>query len=86
MKLSEEQHREMFELIEGDSFKTLINIVLPQFTQKMVDRMLSVDFNKNAQELLVERARLDGALRLANDIKELKTYFRKVSTNQRKNA
>lgn len=76
----------MFELIEADSFKTLINIVLPQFTQKMVDRMLSVDFNKNAQELLVERARLDGALKLANDIKELKTYFRKVSTNQRKNA
>ncbi len=76
----------MFDLVEGDSFKTLINIVLPQFTQKMVDRMLSVDFNKNAQELLVERARLDGALKLANDIKELKTYFRKVSTNQRKNA
>jgi hypothetical protein len=86
LKLTEEQSREMFDLVEGDSFKTLINIVLPQFTQKMVDRMLSVDFNKNAQELLVERARLDGALKLANDIKELKTYFRKVSTNQRKNA
>lgn len=86
MKLTEEQHRELFDLVESDSFKVLVNVVLPQLAQKQVDRLLSVDYSKSTHELIVERAKLEGVQRLANEIKELKTYFRRVSTNQRKNA
>lgn len=86
MKLTEEQSREILDLVESDAFKVLAQTVLPQLIQRHVDRLMSVDFSKSANELVIERARLDGASKLAADIKGLKDHFRKASTGSRKNA
>lgn len=86
MKLTEEQHRELLDLVEGEGFKVLTTVLLPQLVQKQVDHLLSVDYVKAEREFTIERAKLEGAKKLVNEIKSLKDYFRKISTNQRKNA
>lgn len=76
LKLTEQQHIALLELVDSDGFKAIVQVVLPQIQQQYVDRLLSVDLNKST-ELVIERARLDGATKIMSDIKNLKALLKK---------
>ncbi len=76
MKLTEQQHLSLLELVDSDGYKALVQVVLPQIQQQYLDRLLSVDIGKS-NELVIERARLDGANKIMSDIKNLKALLKK---------
>lgn len=75
LKLTEEQHAALLDLIEGDEYKVLLSCVLPQLHQQYIDKLVSADMHK-AQDLVIERARLDGAVKIMNDLKTLKALIK----------
>ena len=71
IRLTEDQKESLESLIDSDGYKTLLQVVLPQFKQFQADKILKgLD-----SELILERAKYQGIELVEFRLKQLKEYL-----------
>lgn len=74
IKLNPEQSENLSELLTQDGFKVLSEVVLPQLLADMERRFnaINLDSPTAERELLVNRARIEGAAKLVREVQDLR--------------
>lgn len=75
IKLNPEQSEHLSDLLTHDGYKVICEVVLPQLIADMERRLTAINLETpNAErELLINKARLEGAAKLAREVQDLRT-------------